>query len=278
MSDTSLEDWWRPLSEPVLPRSSSTTLAASSGGIDDPGSIGDPEKDELEWYAPFSEPVRPLSSHAALAAGPAPDDQELIGFTATDESTEWWVEWPSPTLLAVRVQIPTVFVDPVALDEEGAAPAPAAGGGYTPYSVYDPGPEGRRKFQEQQEREEAQLETRREDLRQEREKLRTGIERLMRGEEFEEPPSIVTVPKKLAKGKQKTAGRVLAPVDTTVERAAVARRQGLETRRARLEVVQNELQGLGQDLKALARARARERLEAAALDEEERLMLLLLMS
>ncbi len=84
-------DEFQPLSQPVQPR----PIQQPEAFVSDPETLGEALRDEIQWWRPLSEPVLPISRHAALAAsGAAPDDQQSIGEAAADTSTEWWQPWP----------------------------------------------------------------------------------------------------------------------------------------------------------------------------------------
>ena len=131
----------------------------------------------------------------------------------------------------------------------------AVTGGYTPYSVYDPGQERR-------------IRARRKALRRERERLRDEIQALVEGRPREAPQAPIEA--KPAKAPVKAPVVVSkAPQRPSEDVAAI------EARRARLEIIANELAVLLVDLKAF-RARAAEDRRIAR--ENELLAILLLAS
>ena len=141
-----------------------------------------------------------------------------------------------------------------------AAADAAVTGGYTPYSVYDPGQERR-------------IRTRRKTLRREREKLRADLALLVSGKPAEVPePQIEAV----SQSKPKIAPSAAPePVrDRAAANAEALQVAAVSARRARLEVIGNELLALEVDLRAV-----RERLaEDRRLARENELLIILLMA
>ncbi len=101
-ADTSLEDWWRPLSQPVPPLAGvayTSAITASGQAPIDPEILNQPEDVTLDgWLMPLSQPTPPLPgvayTAAQAAAGAAPIDPETLNLpdaAIPDTSLEdWW--------------------------------------------------------------------------------------------------------------------------------------------------------------------------------------------
>lgn len=141
----------------------------------------------------------------------------------------------------------------------------AVTGGYTPYSVYDPGQEKR-------------IRDRRRKLRREREQLRADLKRLVSGEpeKAQDTPrgakgrsAAVTAPTGAPVAARKSRG------DRATTNAAVLQAASISARQARLEAIKNELLLLNAEFRVL---QARETAEVRRQAKENELLIILLLA